>query len=386
MGNLSHTRHGRILYSNNYMIKELLIFVAIIVTYQTYLWYTGKGMTGGSCGMTGGSCAMTGGSCGMTGGSCAMTGGSCGMTGGSCGMTGGGRRGYGGYRRGCGYGQSGGVSHHSPYAGLITTGGRTMPPGFIHNYFTKRILEGFEDAEKPAEPATEKPVAPVAEKPAEPATEKPAEKTVATPTVVAPPVASPAVVVPHNAQSLYSDDLVSIETREGRKVALVGDSKYIIANDGSDMNNRLFKLRFKLVRGGDNALTAIKYRDPISLVYTDEAAKTVYINHDGHVNILTNRHDTIFQLIDNKNQASTDTVNITEGAEFLIKCGATGDLYLKVEPTQNSIKTAPLKDATVFVIRRQKGCGPLWRFRQDGDGTIETSKGWGIRRLMSRWW
>jgi hypothetical protein len=155
------------------------------------------------------------------------------------------------------------------------------------------------------------------------------------------------------------------------------------------MNNKLFKLRFKLAKGDEDKLSAIKYGDPINLVYTDDSAKTVYINHDGHVNIQTSRADTIFQLVNNKQQPSVEEVTLKDDSEFLIRCGTTGDLYLNVEPTRNSIKTTGIKDATVFVIRRQRGCGPLWRFRHQGsESGSETiaSNGWGVRRLMSRWW
>jgi len=162
------------------------------------------------------------------------------------------------------------------------------------------------------------------------------------------------------------------------------------------MHNKLFKLRFKLVDelGKTHGLTPIKYRDPVSLIY-NVSGRTVAINHDGHVNVLTNRKDVVFQLVNQKQPSSTSQIDLEANARVLIKCGLDGDRYLHVAPTGSRIETtAKMADASIFIIKRHKGCGPLWRFdnvhvhvheHEHDDKHKEESASWATKIRRALW-
>jgi hypothetical protein len=173
-------------------------------------------------------------------------------------------------------------------------------------------------------------------------------------------------------QALYSQDLITIASAQGQQLMLLDNSKFVRGVDKKEdgLNNMLFKLRFKLVgKKGDN-LQPIKYGDPVYMLYNDSQAQTTYINHDGNLNILINKRDIIFELINKDRPTSKEVVNTSDS--ILIRRSVEGipKQYLHINQDSMKVETeVEQKEATVFMIKPQKGCGPLWRHDSDTRGT-----------------
>lgn len=174
-------------------------------------------------------------------------------------------------------------------------------------------------------------------------------------------------------QALYSEDLVTLGSVTGHKLVLLDNSKFIRAvnQDEAGLNDKLFKLRFKLTRHQyDGSLKPIRYGAPVSILFNDEQAQTVAINHDGDLNVLPNTRDIVFELI-NKDKPTTKAVINTDDA-ILIRRSVEGTAgqYLRINTDRKRVETtAKEEEASVFKIRPQKGCGPLWRHDSDTRGS-----------------
>jgi len=92
----------------------------------------------------------------------------------------------------------------------------------------------------------------------------------------------------------------------------------------------------------------IKYGDPVLIQYSDDAAQTKMLNHDGNLNILQNNHDVVFRLFCNSGEdcGSGKAVNITD--RILIACAE--DRYLKIDGN-HVMTTANEYEASVFDIK-----------------------------------
>lgn len=146
---------------------------------------------------------------------------------------------------------------------------------------------------------------------------------------------------------LYSEDIISIGSGESR-LALLDGSNYIqvIPKTVLTLNDRLFKLRFKVINSKSGERPVIKYGDPVLIQYSDDAAQTKMLNHDGHLNILQNNSDVIFRLFcTNTEGGSGKAVDITD--RILIGCAENS--YLKIDRDRVTT-TANEYEATLFDI------------------------------------
>lgn len=154
---------------------------------------------------------------------------------------------------------------------------------------------------------------------------------------------------------LYSEDIISIGSGESR-LALLDGSNYIqvIPKTGLTLNDRLFKLRFKVINSKSGERPVIKYGDPVLIQYSDDAAQTKMLNHDGHLNILQNNRDVIFRLFCTNSEGDYDSGKavdirrkIKKTDRILIGCAE--DSYLKIDRDRVTI-TANEYEATLFDI------------------------------------
>ena len=190
---------------------------------------------------------------------------------------------------------------------------------------------------------------------------------------------SPIGAGPHGSRTgaiIYAEDLISIETADQEKVVLEDGSKFLSGvrkDEQSGLKDLLFKLRFKIAGGlTGGKLIPLKFGDGLNLIYQDEAARTVMINHEGDLNVLENNRDTIFELI-RKNTTKDDIGNLVSSAdEVYIRKSVEGTLkkYLRINPDRRRIETTAVEsEATAFKIVPVKGCGPMWRYDSDTRGT-----------------
>lgn len=157
---------------------------------------------------------------------------------------------------------------------------------------------------------------------------------------------------------VYLGDLITLRTGNGQWTL---QDNYVTVSKPGALNNRLFKLRLnKSGKSGAKGLKPVKYRDTVQIVYNNETAQTVQLNHDGDLNVLKNQRDINFSLIKQGDVSTVEPVHF--GDTVIISTNA--DTYLKVDPTNGHILTsASLSDATPFVIGAERGCGPLWRYK-----------------------
>lgn len=174
-------------------------------------------------------------------------------------------------------------------------------------------------------------------------------------------------------QVLYSEDLVTLGSATGHKLVLLDNSKFIRAvnKDDTGLNDKLFKLRFKLVHHKyDGSLKPIRYRDPVSILFNDEQAQTISINHDGDLNVLPNTRDIVFELINKDQPLSKSVVNTDDAILIRRSVEGTAEQYLRINMERKRVETNAKEEvASVFKIGPQKGCGPLWRHDSDTRGT-----------------
>lgn len=165
------------------------------------------------------------------------------------------------------------------------------------------------------------------------------------------------------ARMVYSGDLVKLKTNDGASVTLPGDSSYIRVTKDKPMGDNLFKLRFVLANGHDELnMVPIKYGDAVHIVYNNEEAHEVYLNHDGDLNNLKNTKDTVFSLVNSDDHESKELIDMRY--DVLIRTAGT-DQFLSSNPQRKRIETnATVDSATKFTVEPQYGCGPLWRFQR----------------------
>jgi hypothetical protein len=149
---------------------------------------------------------------------------------------------------------------------------------------------------------------------------------------------------------LYSEDLISIGSGESRLVLLDGNYIQVVPKTQSGLNDKLFKLRFKAVNSESSDRTVIKYGDPVLIQYSDDAAQTKMLNHDGNLNILQNNRDVVFRLLCKNPRDPRDVVDTKD--QILIGC-AEGS-YLKIDRDRVTT-TANEYEATVFDISSVHG-------------------------------
>lgn len=169
--------------------------------------------------------------------------------------------------------------------------------------------------------------------------------------------------------TLYSGDLLNIETST-KRLSLPSKSKFVRGTKLSlaNMDNNLFKLRFELVNGhGTTKMKPIKYGEGVYIVFNDENAQNKKLNHNGDLNTMKNERDTIFEIVNAANVASTEVVNMTD--DVLIRRSVEGEdlRYLKVNSgSKSKVSTVAKKEeGSKFRLKSIKGCGPLWRFDSD---------------------
>lgn len=174
-------------------------------------------------------------------------------------------------------------------------------------------------------------------------------------------------------QALYSEDLVTLGTATGHKLVLLDNSKLIraVGQDEAGLNDKLFKLRFKLTRHKhDGSLKPIRYGAPVSMLFNNEQAQTVTINHDGDLNVLPNTRDIVFELVNKDKPTTRAVINTNDAVLIRRSVEGTAQQYLRVNVDRKRVETtAKEEDATVFKISPQKGCGPLWRHDSDTRGS-----------------
>lgn len=166
--------------------------------------------------------------------------------------------------------------------------------------------------------------------------------------------------------TVYSGDIINITDNTGASTlsGLEGD-KYIVADTTTNpTGNKLFKLRFQLVKGHQTtSMVPLKYGSAVYLQYNDDSGKTHLVNHNAGLNMIDAKGDNAFEIVNP--QKLDDTGIVTQGTEVLIRRSITGDKlqYLQINTGKKRIDTnADVSNATKFKIIPQKGCGPLWRF------------------------
>jgi hypothetical protein len=174
-------------------------------------------------------------------------------------------------------------------------------------------------------------------------------------------------------QSLYSDDLVTITSSAGQKLMLLDNNKFIrgVDKNSNGLNDKLFKLRFKLVgKSDEGALQPIRYGDSVSILFNNEHAQTIAINHDGDLNVLANKRDIVFELINRDRPNVKDIINTADSILIRRSVEGTTKQYLRINRDRLKVETTAKEAvATSFVIKPQKGCGPMWRHDSDTRGS-----------------
>jgi hypothetical protein len=183
---------------------------------------------------------------------------------------------------------------------------------------------------------------------------------------------------------LYSGELVRLipKLRGLGPLSLQVGQQNVLARPlaTSDRGNQLFKLRFTLVSGHNDAkLIPIRYNAPVYLEYTTRTGETVRLNHETVLNNIGGTQVAPsgllsaagvqskggansgpkfrFALVNPNNPKDTGLVDPTQPA--YIACANLG--FLSVKPDNGQVIRSALQ--TAFTLAPIKGCGPLWRFR-----------------------
>jgi hypothetical protein len=162
---------------------------------------------------------------------------------------------------------------------------------------------------------------------------------------------------------IASNELVKLATSTGEELTLQ-NTKFRVARNG--MGNELFKFRMiqpdravekpkKPAKQDGGGVKYLKFDTPTEMIYTNPlsgASKRILAGEElDQVKGVRN-----FVLINKKDPL--DAGMIPYESEVLIKTKAG---YLIA--SGDTIKTSgSIANATTWVIRHQKGCGPLWRF------------------------
>lgn len=175
-------------------------------------------------------------------------------------------------------------------------------------------------------------------------------------------------------QTIYSNDLVNIyinqsATGEATKLVLLGNSKFVrSAPDGKvGLDDKFFKLRIQSVNNNmTKRMIPLKYGEPVKILFNDDTAKVVELNHNGDLNTLAAGKNNIFELVNQQDPASLGVTSFAD--KILIRRSVEGQKlrYLRVNEARARVETtSDMSTATVFSIQPQRGCGPLWRFDSD---------------------
>lgn len=164
---------------------------------------------------------------------------------------------------------------------------------------------------------------------------------------------------------VYSGDLITLVSRGGQRMILKSGEKNVSTVHQLDNTtpDHLFKLRLELADGhSELKRVPIMYGDSIRIAYNDDDAQTVYLNHQGDLNVLKNSQ-IYFKLV---GVGTNSRGQVQYGQKFNIMCirGAGESSYLRVDTKAGKIHTnSGLPHATVFRIDHKPGCGPLWRLQ-----------------------
>lgn len=157
--------------------------------------------------------------------------------------------------------------------------------------------------------------------------------------------------------TLYSGDLIQITTIDDVQLVLPAGTNYVTGVKDI-LGNQLFKLRFLTEGHSDLKLIPIRYGDSVNIVYTNDRGESVKLNHQGDLNNLKNTKDITFRLINRSDPNSRSVVK--HGEPVLLWSGKD---FARINQERKRVETdSPADQATDFIIKAEKGCGPLWRF------------------------